>query len=135
MSVRGAQQKIHEVVLSWPGVTTGPSRFGGTEYRLGKREIGHIHGDSLVDIRFPREIRDDIVAAGCARPHHILPKSGWISFYINEAEDIDKAIDLLRESFELVEDSPLGPALSKAKGSKPGERDGNKRRGAKRDNA
>jgi len=42
MAVPGAQQKIHETVLSWSGVTAHPHRFGGTEYRLGKRELGHI---------------------------------------------------------------------------------------------
>jgi len=103
MSVNGAQEKIHEVVLSWPGVTSGPSRFGGTEYRLGKREIGHIHGDRLVDIPFPKKVRDEVIAAGRAKPHHILPNSGWISFYIYEPVDVEKAIELLRESYELIE--------------------------------
>jgi hypothetical protein len=44
MAVNGARQKIHETVLSWPDVTAHPHRFGGTEFRLGKRELGHIHG-------------------------------------------------------------------------------------------
>ena len=52
MAVHGARQKIHEAVLGWPGVTAHPHRFGGTEYRLSKRELGHIHGDYLVDIPF-----------------------------------------------------------------------------------
>src|SRR5512138_1964488 len=112
MSVPGAAQKIHDTVMGWPGVSTRPSRFGGTEYRFGKREIGHIHGNRLVDIPFPKEVRDEIVAAGRARPHHILPKSGWISFYITEPADIDKAIGLLRESLELIMDSPPVPPLA-----------------------
>lgn len=104
MPVHGARQKIHEVVLGWPGVTAQPHRFGGTEYRLGRREIGHIHGDHLVDIPFPKKVRDEIIAAGRARPHHILPESGWISFYLSESLDVEKAIALLRESFELAEE-------------------------------
>ena len=102
MSVPGALQKIHEAVSGWPGVTARPHRFGGTEYRLGRREIGHVHGDHLVDIPFPKKVRDEIVAAGRARPHHILRDSGWISFYLNDAVDVEKAIGLLRESFELA---------------------------------
>ena len=100
MAVNGARQKIHETVLSWP--TAHPHRFGGTEFRLGKRELGHIHGDYLVDIPFPRKVRDDIIAAGRAEPHHVLPNSGWISFYLNEPDDIERAIALLQESFELA---------------------------------
>ena len=53
MSVKGAQKSITEAVTSWTGVTTQPHRFGGVEYVIGKREVGHIHGDSLVDIPFP----------------------------------------------------------------------------------
>lgn len=102
MSVHGASQKIHEEVSSWPGVTAHPHRFGGTEYRLGKRELGHIHGDQLMDIPFPKKVRDEIVAAGRARPHHVLPESGWISFYLNEPADVQQAIALLRHSYELA---------------------------------
>jgi len=108
MSVPGARQKIHEDVLSWPGVTAHPHRFGGskalsgTEYRLGKRELGHVHGDHLVDIPFPKNVRDEIIAAGRAEPHHVLPNSGWISFYLNESADVEKAIGFLRQSFELA---------------------------------
>lgn len=102
MAVRGAHDTIQATVLSWEGVSAHPHRFGGTEYRLGKREIGHVHGDYLVDIPFPTKVRDELVAAGRAEPHHILPDSGWISFYLREADDVQRAIDLLRLSFELA---------------------------------
>ena len=55
MSVRGAQERISKTVTSWEGVTSSQHRFGGVEYVVGKREIGHIHGDSLVDIPFPKK--------------------------------------------------------------------------------
>jgi len=102
MSVPGARQKITDTLLSWQGVTAHPHRFGGTEYRLGKRELGHIHGDHLVDIPFPTRVRDEIVAAGQALPHHILPQRGWVSLYMKEDADIGKAIGLLRRSYELA---------------------------------
>ncbi len=102
MTVKGASAKIKEDLLAWPQVTAHPHRFGGTEYKLGNREIGHIHGDWLVDIPFPTKVRNAIVAAGRAEPHHILPESGWISFYLREEADIQKAIDLFRESYEIA---------------------------------
>ena len=103
MSVRGAQARITEAVTSWPDVTVQPHRFGGVEYVIGKREIGHIHGDSLVDIPFPKKVRDEIVAAGRAQPHHILPETGWVSFYIRVDEDVEKAIALLYESYQIAQ--------------------------------
>ena len=82
MSIKGAQEQITKTVTSWEGVTVQPHRFGGVEYAIGKREIGHIHGDYLVDIPFPKKVHDEIVAAGRAQPHHILPETGWVSFYL-----------------------------------------------------
>lgn len=102
MSFKGAQARITDAVTSWPGVTAQPHRFGGVEYGIGKREIGHIHGDQLVDIPFPRKVRDEIVAAGRAQPHHILPESGWVSFYLRQETDVEQAIALLRESYEIA---------------------------------
>jgi predicted DNA-binding protein (MmcQ/YjbR family) len=102
MSLSGAQKRISEMVTSWPGVTAQPHRFGGVEYGIGKREIGHIHGDHLVDIPFPKRVRDELVAAGRALPHHILPETGWVSFYLRQESDVEQAIALLRESYEIA---------------------------------
>jgi Family of unknown function (DUF5519) len=103
MGISGAKEKIHAALQGWPGITSQPHRFGGTEYCLGRREIGHIHGDSLVDIPFPKGVRNDLVAAGRAEPHHVLPESGWVSVYLKQATDVDRAIELLRLSFEIAE--------------------------------
>jgi hypothetical protein len=107
MTVQGAGEKIRLAVIEWPGVTTHPHRFGGTEFRLGGRELGHMHGDWLVDIPFPTRIRDEVVAAGLAEPHHILSETGWISFYIRSEDDISHAIALLRRSYELAKNQKV----------------------------
>lgn len=102
MSVSGAKVRIEEAVLSWRGVTAHPHRFGGAEFRLGGRELGHIHGESLVDIPFPSKVRAEVVAAGRAEPHHLLPETGWVSCYLRQENDVDGAIELLRLSYELA---------------------------------
>ena len=102
MSIHGAQAKITAAATSWPDVEVQPHRFGGVEYVIGKREIGHIHGDHLVDIPFPKKVRDEIVAAGRAQPHHILPETGWVSFYLRQESDVEQAIALLKESYEIA---------------------------------
>ena len=40
-------ESIKKEILNWPDVTAEPHRFGGLEFRLNKREMGHIHGDKL----------------------------------------------------------------------------------------
>jgi len=104
MSVLNARDIISAAVLSWQGVQALPHRFGGTEFRLGaKREIGHIHGDSLVDIPFPTQVREQLVSEGRAERHHILPDSGWISFYLRQPEHVTQAIELLKLSYDLAQ--------------------------------
>jgi hypothetical protein len=102
MPVSGAKKKIGMALQDFEGLKAQPHRFGGTEYRLDRREIGHVHGDSLVDIPFPKPIRDELVSAGRAEAHHILPQSGWVSIYLKQPADVDRAIELLRYSFELA---------------------------------
>jgi hypothetical protein len=102
LSIPGAHERIRAAVSAWPGIEARPHRFGGTEYRLGSREVGHLHGDHLLDIPFPKPVRDELVAAGLAQPHHILPASGWISFYLRREEDVERAVALLQRSYEIA---------------------------------
>ena len=100
-----ASEDIRTEVERWPGVTVEPHRFGGIEFRVERREIGHLHGDWLADIPFPKTIREELVNAGRAERHHVLPDSGWISRYIRNAEDVADVIALLR----LAYDRPWSP--------------------------
>jgi Family of unknown function (DUF5519) len=102
MAVSGAKERIDTAVQNWSGITSQPHRFGGIEYCLGRREIGHVHGDSLVDIPFPKKVRNELITAGRAEPHHILPDSGWVSIYLKHSSDVERAIELLHLSFEIA---------------------------------
>jgi len=95
---------IHEAIVrqvaGWPGVTPGRHRFGGTEFRFGRRELGHLHGSRLADLPFPLLVRNDLVAAGRAEPHHIYPDSGWVSFAITGESDIARVVALFRLNYD-----------------------------------
>src|SRR5262245_10607930 len=99
MATRGAKEQITQAILTWEGVTADAHRFVGTEFRFGRREIRHIHGDYLVDISSPKQVRDEIIVAGQAEPHHVLPESGWISFSLRQPANVEQAISLFRQSF------------------------------------
>ena len=102
MPVSGASKRIESALQTCSGITAQPHRYGGTEYRLGRREIGHVHADHLVDIPFPKKVRDVLVATGRAEHHHILPESGWVSIHLNQASDVERAIELLLYSFDIA---------------------------------
>ena len=103
---------IVAAVASWPGVQSRPHRFGGIEFTVDHREIGHLHGDRLADLPFPKRIRDELVASGRARPHHILPDTGWVSRWIRGPEDIPEVIALFRLNYERL--ATIGKAPNKA---------------------
>jgi len=94
------QQAIARQVSAWPGVTTGPHRFGGIEFRLGRRELGHLHGNRLADLPFPLLVREQLVAAGQAEPHHVYPESGWVSYFIGDAADVARVVALFRLNYD-----------------------------------
>ena len=84
---------------AWSQVSLHPHRFGGTEFRFGNAEVGHVHTGGIVDIPFPRSIHDVLLAEGLAQQHRWVPNSGWITFRITSEEDIDHALWLMRLSY------------------------------------
>jgi hypothetical protein len=38
---------VEQAVSSWPGVMVASHRFGGVEFRVGRRELGYLHWDRL----------------------------------------------------------------------------------------
>jgi luciferase-like monooxygenase len=95
-----ASRRIEQEVAGWDGVTVEPHRFGGIEFRLGRRELGHLHSDSLADLPFPRRIGQMLVETGRAEHHHVLPDSGWVTKRIWTDEDVDETIELFRLAYE-----------------------------------
>jgi luciferase-like monooxygenase len=92
--------RIEREVGSWDGVTTHAHRFGGIEFRLDRRELGHLHGERWADLPFHRRIRDMLVETGRAQPHHVLPHTGWVSRQIRGEDDVREVIELFRLSYE-----------------------------------
>ena len=99
----GAKVSAHDQVVrevsSWEGVSVHAHRFGGAEFRVGRRELGHLHA-RFADLPFTRSIRDELVAAGRARPHHILPDSGWVTVPMRDAAEARGVIELFRMNYE-----------------------------------
>ncbi|HKG89856.1 MAG TPA: luciferase family protein [Nitrososphaeraceae archaeon] len=93
-------ETIKKEILSWPYVTAEAHRFGGIEFCLSKREMGHIHGDRLADLPFPMSMRNELVNSGRVRTHHVLPQSGWVSYWIRGEDDIPAVIELFKLQYQ-----------------------------------
>ena len=79
-----------------------PHRFAGVELRVRGHEIGHLHGDRLADLPFPARVRKELVAAGRAEEHHVMPQTGWTSYRIRGPEDVEGALELFRMNYERI---------------------------------
>ena len=71
------RERIEREVTGWPGVEEKSHRFDGVEFRVNGHEIGHLHGGRWADLPFPVRVRKELVAAGRAQLHHVLPQTGW----------------------------------------------------------
>jgi len=92
--------QIHDEVSAWDGVSVEPHRFGGIEFRVGRRELGHLHGASLADLPFPMAMREELIAAARVEPHHVLPNTGWVSRRIRTVRDAQDVIELFRLNYD-----------------------------------
>jgi hypothetical protein len=113
----GIAERIRTEVEGWEGVTSRPHRFGGVAFMLGKRELGHIHGDRLADLPFPKRVAEELIADGRALPHHVVRDSGWVSKPIRGDDDVEAVLDLFRLSY----DRAVAATARRAKGSDPPE--------------
>ena len=98
--MRSIRERIQVEVSGWPGVEAKPHRFNGVEFRVRGHEIGHLHGDALADLPFPRKVREELVSEGRAQPHHVLPETGWTSYRIRGPEDVEEALELFRLNYD-----------------------------------
>jgi len=71
-----------------------PHRFGGVGFFIARTEIGHLHGNGLLDLFVGKSLRAEQVRRGRALPHHVFPDSGWISFWLKSPADIAQALEL-----------------------------------------
>ena len=89
---------VEKAATKLPGVRPGVHRLGGVGFFFRGKECSHIHGNGLLDCFVGRENRDALVRDGLASPHHVFPRSGWISFWIEDGDDVPPAIELIQVS-------------------------------------
>jgi hypothetical protein len=91
--------EIESEVLSWEHITLQMHKFGGIQFNLYNKELGHIHGNGLLDILFSRKEKAELMLKYPVKEHHVFKDSGWISFQVKTEADKKIAIELLRLSY------------------------------------
>jgi hypothetical protein len=92
----GLRESLEREASRSLGVVLGVHRFGGVGFILGGNELAHLHGNGLFDAFVGINARNRVVDSGMALPHHVFPRSGWVSFWIRTNADLPKALELMR---------------------------------------
>jgi hypothetical protein len=96
-----ASQQITEAVTAWPGVRAGTGSRGEFAFTLGRRELGHLHGDHVLHLGFPKAVWHELHDAGRIDFHPVFPgKPGYAARRIETAADVDDVIALLRLNYD-----------------------------------
>lgn len=100
---RPAGDRITDEATSWPGVHDEPGSRGERSIRLGRRELGHLHGDRVLHIGFPKAEWHELRDAGRIDFHPVFPgKAGYASRAIRDEADVADVVALLRRNYDRV---------------------------------
>ena len=98
---RTASQRITDEVTAWPGIEAGYGRRGEFAFRLGRREIGHLHGDRAAHFSFPKDVWHELHTAGQITDHPVFPgRVGPAARRIASDDDVGDVIVLLRLNYD-----------------------------------
>jgi Family of unknown function (DUF5519) len=96
-------ERITEEVTSWPGVSAGPGDRGEFSFKVGRREIGHLHGDRAAHFGFPKEVWHELHDAGRIDYHPVFPgRPGFGARMIETDADVGDVIAIMRINYERV---------------------------------
>jgi len=101
MSATGAGEVIVKEVKSWAGMEATPGDRGELSLRLGRREIGHLHGDHAVHLGFPKAVWQELHDQGRIDYHPVFPdQPGYAARRIETEDDVRDTIALLRLNYD-----------------------------------
>jgi hypothetical protein len=100
-TARTASQIITERVTSWPGVEAGPGERGEFAFTVGRRQIGHLHGDRVAHFGFPKSLGARLREEGRIGPHPVFPANpGWGARNLLTDHDVHDVVELMRLNYD-----------------------------------
>jgi hypothetical protein len=92
-------QELRQRILNLSGVTE--RQYAGIHedaFFVAGKMFMHIHGHGHCDIRLSNGDQERVLAEGKARSHRWAPEAGYVTFIVNNDEDLERAMDLIRIS-------------------------------------
>jgi hypothetical protein len=84
-------------------VEAGPGRRGEFAFKLGGREIDHLHGDHAAHFSFPKEVWVELNEQGRIAEHPVFPgRVGPAARRIENEADVDDVLALMRLNYDRI---------------------------------
>jgi hypothetical protein len=84
-------------------VHAGPGKRGEFAFTVGRREIGHLHGDRSAHFSFPKDVWAQLRDQGRVTDHPVFPgRVGPAARPIDSHADVGDVIALMRLNYERV---------------------------------
>ena len=101
-------------MTSWPTVEAGPGRRGEFAFKVGRREVGHLHGDHAAHFFFPKDVWVELFEQGRITHHPVFPeRQGPGARRIETEHDVREVIALMRLNYDRIVASQRDPELKK----------------------
>jgi Family of unknown function (DUF5519) len=98
-----ASEQITNEVAAWRGVEAGGGKRGEFAFKVGHREIGHLHGDRSAHFTFPKGVWAELRDEGRITDHPVFPgRVGPAARRIDSQADVEDVIALMRLNYERV---------------------------------
>jgi hypothetical protein len=98
-----ASERITAEVTAWAGVQAGPGPRGEFGFRVGGRELGHLHGDYVAHLSFPRKVGVSLREQERVADHPVFPgMPGFAARAIRNDDDIRDVIELMRLNYDRI---------------------------------
>ena len=110
-----SSEQITEEVTSWPGVEAGPGSRGEFAFTVGRREIGHLHGDRAAPLRLPQGgvARSCTSRAGSTTTPSSRASPATPRARIESEDDVRDVIAMMRLNYDRAQCAFMTPARSR----------------------
>jgi hypothetical protein len=103
IAISTAHDQITEEVTAWPGVDAGTGSRGEWAFKVGRHEIGHIHGNHSAHFFFPKDVWAGLFDEGRIGYHPVFPdRKGPAARRIETDADVRDVIAMMRLNYERV---------------------------------
>ena len=101
MKSKELNEQLRQRILNLSGVTERQNAgIHEDAFFVGGTMFMHIHGRGHCDIRLANGDQERVLAEGKARPHRWAPEAGYVTFIVDDEEDLEPAMDLIRMSYQ-----------------------------------